>query len=252
MTSVRAIILASVVVCGCNSGPNPGASAAAPAVPAAWPHPLSVPDVTAAHGIVVTDAPLASRVGATVLRNGGSAVDAAVATAFALAVTLPSAGNVGGGGFAVISVNGQTSALDFRETAPAAASRNMFLDEHGAATDRSITGHLAAGVPGSVAGLWAMHQKLGTKPWAELVAPAIDLAEKGFAVDADFSSSVGDEAARLAKFPASALLLLPGGMKPRKDRRGRTLTSRACCAASPAMDATGSTPATPPASSSTR
>jgi gamma-glutamyltranspeptidase/glutathione hydrolase len=218
MTSVRAFILASVAICGCNNGPNPAAGAAA-AVPAAWPHPLSLPDVTAAHGIVVTDAPLASRVGATVLRNGGSAVDAAVATAFALAVTLPSAGNVGGGGFAVMSVKGQTAALDFRETAPAAASRNMFLDEHGAATDRSITGHLAAGVPGSVAGLWALHQKLGTKPWAELVAPAIDLAEKGFAVDADFSSSVGDEAARLAQFPASSLLFLPGGMKPAEGSR---------------------------------
>ena len=164
--------------------------------------------------MVVADAPLASRVGATVLRRGGSAVDAAVATAFALAVTLPSAGNLGGGGFAVVSVNGQTAALDFRETAPAAATRNMFLDEHGAATDRSISGHLAAGVPGSVAGLWALHRKLGTKPWAELVAPAIDLAEQGFAVDTDFSSAVGDEAARLAKYPASASLFLPAGGKP--------------------------------------
>jgi gamma-glutamyltranspeptidase / glutathione hydrolase len=214
MTSLRPFILASVLLCGCHSGPSPAAGAAAPTVPAAWPHPLSVPDVTAAHGMVVTDAPLASRVGATVLRQGGSAIDAAVATAFALAVTLPSAGNVGGGGFAVMAVNGQTASLDFRETAPAAASRNMFLDEHGEATDRSITGHLAAGVPGSVAGLWALHQKFGTKPWAELVAPAIDLAERGFAVDADFSSSVGDETARLGKFAASASLFLPGGMKP--------------------------------------
>jgi gamma-glutamyltranspeptidase / glutathione hydrolase len=163
MTSVRPFILASVLVCGCTSGPNPAAGAA-PAVGAARPHPLSAPDVTAAHGMVVTDAPPASRGGATVLRRGGSAVDAAVATAFALAVTRPSAGNVGGGGFAVMSVNGQTAALDFRETAPAAASRNMCLDEHGAATDRSITGHLAAGVPGSVAGLRARHRKLGTKP----------------------------------------------------------------------------------------
>src|SRR4030095_5151579 len=121
------------------------------------------------------------------------------------------AGRFGGGGFAVVSVNGQTAALDFRETAPAAATRNMFLDEHGAATNRSITGHLAAGVPGSVAGLWALHRKLGTKPWAELVAPAIDLAEQGFAVDTDFSSAVGDEAARLGEYAASAALCLARG-----------------------------------------
>ena len=215
MTSVRLFLLASVLVCGCDRGPAPAAGAAVPSVPAAWPHPLDAPDVTAAHGMVVTDAPLASRVGADVLRAGGSAVDAAVATAFALAVTLPSAGNVGGGGFAVVSVHGgQTAALDFRETAPAAATRNMFLDEHGAATDRSITGHLAAGVPGSVAGLWALHQKFGTRPWAALIEPAIQLAENGFAVDGDFSSSIGDDGARLSKFAASASLFLPGGTKP--------------------------------------
>jgi gamma-glutamyltranspeptidase/glutathione hydrolase len=207
------LIVAAVISIGCNGGPA-STSAAAPTVPAAWPYPLSTPDVAAAHGMVVSDAPLASRVGATVLQNGGSAVDAAIATAFALAVTLPSAGNIGGGGFAVIAVNGQTAALDFRETAPAAASRNMFLDEHGAATDGSITGHRAAGVPGSVAGLWALHQKFGTKPWAELVAPAIDLADKGFTVNADFASSIDGEKARLAKFPASASLFLTGGAKP--------------------------------------
>jgi len=111
-------------------------------------------------------------------------------------------------------VNGQAAALDFRETAPAAATRDMLLDEHGAATDRSITGHLASGVPGSAAGLWALHQKFGTRPWRELVAPAIELAERGFAVDADFSSAIGDEANRLSKFPASSSLFLPGGHKP--------------------------------------
>lgn len=212
--SARLLFLASVLVCGCSRGPAPAANAATPAVPAAWPHSLSTRDVAGTHGMVVTDAPLASRVGANVLRTGGSAVDAAIATAFALAVTLPSAGNVGGGGFAVVRANGQTAALDFRETAPAAASRNMFLDAHGAVTDRSITGHLASGVPGSVAGLWSLHQKFGTKPWAELVEPAIQLAEQGFAVDADFSSAIGDEAKRLAQFPASAALFLAGGDKP--------------------------------------
>ena len=211
---LRFLVAASLVVSGCDRGPIPAAKAAAPSVPAAWPYPLTAPDVVARHGVVVSDSPLASRVGADVLRGGGTAVDAAVATAFALAVTLPSAGNVGGGGFAVISVNGQAAALDFRETAPAAATRNMYLDQQGSVTDRSITGHLAAGVPGSVAGLWALHQKFGTKPWAELVNPAMTLAERGFPVDADFSSAVADEAKRLSKFPASAALFLPGGAQP--------------------------------------
>jgi gamma-glutamyltranspeptidase/glutathione hydrolase len=211
---LRLIVVASVLACGCQPAPEAGATHTASAVPAAWPHPLTAPDVAAEHGIVVSDAPLASRVGVQILRSGGSAVDAAVATAFALAVTLPSAGNLGGGGFAVVSVDGKAAALDFRETAPAAATRNMYLDEHGAVTDRSITGHLASGVPGSVAGLWALHQKFGTKPWRELVEPAIELAERGFVVDADFSSSIGDEATRLAKFPASAALFLPTGQKP--------------------------------------
>jgi gamma-glutamyltranspeptidase / glutathione hydrolase len=212
--SVRVLLIASLLAGACGRGPGASSSAAAPAVPSGWPHSLGAPDVAASHGIVVTDAPLASRVGASVLRAGGTAVDAAVATAFALAVVLPSAGNIGGGGFAVVRARGQTSALDFRETAPAAASRDMFLDEHGAVSDRSITGHLASGVPGSVAGLWALHQKFGTKPWADLVAPAIRLADEGFAVDADFSAAIGDENKRLAKFPASAAIFLPGGQKP--------------------------------------
>src|SRR5262249_11830936 len=208
-----ALVLASLAVDGCERATG-AVNTGTPSVPAAWPHPLNAPDVAAPHGVVVSDSPLASRVGADVLRGGGTAVDAAVATAFALAVTLPSAGNVGGGGFAVVSVNGQTAALDFRETAPAAATRNMYLDAQGAVTDRSVTGHLAAGVPGSVAGLWALHQKFGTKPWADLVNPAIVLAERGFSVDADFSSAIADEAKRLSKFPASAALFLPAGATP--------------------------------------
>src|SRR5262249_20633018 len=210
---LRALVLASLVVAGCERATGT-VKFGTPSVPAAWPHPLNAPDVAAPHGVVVSDSPLASRVGADVLRGGGTAVDAAVATAFALAVTLPSAGNVGGGGVAGVSVTGQTAALDFRETAPAAATRNMYLDAEGAVTDRSVTGPLAAGVPGSVAGLWALHQKFGTRPWADLVNPAIVLAERGFRVDSDFASAIGDEARRLAKFPASAALFLPAGANP--------------------------------------
>ena len=225
---VRCLILASVVVCGCERGSITAAGAGTPSVPAAWPHPLTAPDVVAPHGVVVSDSPLASRVGADVLRGGGTAVDAAVATAFALAVALPSAGNVGGGGFAVVSVNGQAATLDFRETAPAAATRNMYLDAQGGVTDRSITGHLAAGVPGSVAGLWALHQKFGTKPWAELVNPAITLAEHGFPVDADFSSAIGDDAKRLSSFLPPRRSFCRAVRSRRKDRAGAIRISREC------------------------
>jgi gamma-glutamyltranspeptidase/glutathione hydrolase len=160
-----------------------------PAVPEAWPHPLTAPAAEGASGMVVSDQSLATEVGVAVLKDGGNAVDAAVATAFALAVVLPSAGNIGGGGFMVAHVGGDRYALDFRETAPAAASRDMYLDARGSTGDRSITGHLASGVPGSVSGLWAAHQKLGSKPWASLVAPAIRLAEDGFAID-DYAAMV--------------------------------------------------------------
>ena len=161
--------------------------------------------------MVVADQGLATDVGLQVLRDGGNAVDAAVATAFTLAVVLPSAGNIGGGGFMVAHVAGQSYALDFRETAPARASRDMYLDAKGETGDRSVTGALAAGVPGSVAGLWAAHEKLGSRPWASLVAPAITLAEEGWDVDAYASMVIAAEADRLARFPASAALYLPGG-----------------------------------------
>ncbi len=119
-----------------------------------------------------------------VLRAGGNAVDAAIATTISLAVTYPEAGNIGGGGFMLIYMNGQSYFLDYREVAPAAASRDMYLDENGdVVRGLSRVGHRAAGVPGTGAGMWAAHQQFGTLPWAELLAPAIDLAENGFVVD---------------------------------------------------------------------
>lgn len=164
--------------------------------------------------MVVTDAPLATRVGLDELRAGGNAVDAAIAVAFALAVVWPEAGNVGGGGFAVVHVGGATKALDFREMAPAAAHRDMFLDASGVPTEASVTGHLAAGVPGSVAGLWELHRRHGTRPWADLVQPAIALASQGFVVEPDFSRGVAADADRLGRFDESARLFLPGGAAP--------------------------------------
>lgn len=136
----------------------------------------------AKNGMVVSSHYLGSEVGQSVLADGGNAIDAAVATAFALAVTLPSAGNIGGGGFlAYHGDDGQVTTFNFRERAPLAAHENMFLDEQGEIKDNSNhDGPLAVGVPGTVAGLWQAHQKFGSKPWKELLQPAIDLAEKGF------------------------------------------------------------------------
>ena len=130
--------------------------------------------------MVVTDAALATHVGVDVLASGGNAVDAAVATAFALAVAFPTAGNLGGGGFMVARVGGKSYALDFRETAPAAATRDMYLGPDGKPTRDSREGWRSVGVPGSVAGLWEAWHTLGSKKktWAELLAPAIELAER--------------------------------------------------------------------------
>ncbi len=161
--------------------------------------------------MVATDAPLATHVGAEVLRQGGNAVDAAVATAFALAVVWPAAGNIGGGGFLVAQMHGTPVALDFREMAPGAATRDMYIGPNGKPDDRSLTGDLAAGVPGSVAGLWEAHHKFGSKPWAELLAPAIRLADSGFTADSNFAGETAGDSARLSRFPASAALFLPKG-----------------------------------------
>ncbi len=160
----------------------------------------------------MSDEPLASRAGVEIMRKGGNAVDAAVATAFALAVTFPEAGNIGGGGFCVIRMpDGTVTALDFREKAPLAARRDMYLDKNGNVTDLSITGHLAAGVPASVAGLYEAHHRFGRLPWSEVLSPAIKLAAEGFPVSKSFAQSVRDDSVRLVRFRGSADLFMPGG-----------------------------------------
>ncbi|MDP4537651.1 gamma-glutamyltransferase [Alkalimonas collagenimarina] len=118
-----------------------------------------------------------------ILQQGGNAVDAAIATAFTLAVTYPEAGNIGGGGFMVIWFDGQPYFLDYRETAPLAASRDMYLDSDRQVIDNlSLLGHLASGVPGTVMGMWQAHQRFGSLPWSDLLMPAIHYAEQGFVV----------------------------------------------------------------------
>jgi gamma-glutamyltranspeptidase/glutathione hydrolase len=136
------------------------------------------------NGMVVSANELASRVGLNILKKGGNAVDAAVAVQFALAVVYPNAGNIGGGGFMVYrGASGETNSLDFRETAPAIASRDMYLDSVGnPIVDKSLEGYLASGIPGSVAGMVAAHEKYGKLKWADLIEPAIALARNGFKI----------------------------------------------------------------------
>lgn len=144
------------------------------------------------HGAVTSSEPLASGVGLDILRRGGNAVDAAIAVAFALGVTEPSAGNIGGGGFMMVYAPGVAPvAIDYREVAPLAAHRNMFLDAAGNLTDRSERGPLAAGIPGVVAGLALAHRRFGRLQWSELIEPAIALARDGHRLDAEHAQVLG-------------------------------------------------------------
>jgi gamma-glutamyltranspeptidase / glutathione hydrolase len=147
--------------------------------------------VRAKHGMVVAQESIAADVGLAVLQAGGNAVDAAVAVGFALAVTHPYAGNLGGGGFMLVRMaDGKTDFLDFRECAPRKASRDMYIGPDGNPTRDSIEGWRSSGVPGSVAGFETAHKKFGNKAWADLVAPAVKLARDGFPVSAAFAASL--------------------------------------------------------------
>jgi len=176
--------------------------------------------VVAAHGMVVTQEATASRVGVEVLRLGGNAVDAAVAVGFALAVTLPRAGNIGGGGFMLIhrADMGKTTAIDYRETAPAATMKDDFLDANGEADPfKSRFSGLAIGVPGTVAGLELAWRKYGSGKFsfAELVAPAIALAKQGLVVNDDLAFSLGYARPLIARHPSAARIFLgPDGSPP--------------------------------------
>jgi gamma-glutamyltranspeptidase / glutathione hydrolase len=156
---------------------------AAQTTSAASPTPYTIQKtVTAAHGAVVSAHPLASQAGLAILQKGGNAIDAAITVQLTLAVVFPGAGNIGGGGFMVahMAKKGRSLALDYRETAPGKASRDMYIDSSGKArTDWSQTGHLACGVPGTIAGMFTAH-KYGKLPFRDLIQPAIDLAENGF------------------------------------------------------------------------
>ncbi|MBT5718609.1 MAG: hypothetical protein HOI69_03605 [Gammaproteobacteria bacterium] len=158
------------------------------------------------NGIVTSASKIASEAGVAALKQGGNAVDAAIATAFALAVTWPSAGNIGGGGFLVYhGDDGHATTFDFREKAPLAATERMYLGLDGNVIDNSNhIGPLAVGVPGTVAGLWKAHQELGSLPWADLVAPAVRLAREGIPISYSLYTGFARSKARFDQYPSSA------------------------------------------------
>ena len=171
--------------------------------------------VASKRGMVVSVSGIASDVGASILARGGNAVDAAVATAFALAVTHPSAGNLGGGGFMIVrTADGNATSFDYRERAPGAATPTMYLKPDGT-IDRSLTraGWLAPGVPGTVRGLALAHKRFGKLPWADVVRPAATLASRGFPLSKALASSLNSTVAKfMAPFPSSvAAYGKPGG-----------------------------------------
>ena len=189
---------------------------AALAIPAS--RPTAAPDagVSSKDGLVVCTSAPACDAGAAILAKGGSAVDAAVATAFALAVTLPSAGNIGGGGFMVVrQADGKATTFDYREKAPLKATRTMYLRDR--KVDMSLTnqGYLAPGVPGTVRGLAMAHKKFGRLPWKDVVLPAVQLADEGFVISSALARGLNNQlAGAMGKFPASvAAYGKPGGGK---------------------------------------
>jgi len=207
--------LSLAITLGALLGACSGAEPTDTPFPTAWPYPADAAPTTAPEAMVVTTDGYATRVGVDVLRAGGNAIDAAIAVQFALAVVNPEAGNIGGGGFMVLHrSDGETAAIDFREKAPLAASRDMYLDADGNLTDRSVVGHLAAGVPGTVSGMWEAHERYGSVEWSELLAPAIALAE-GFTVGERFLNSLSPSMVEsLVAYPASAAQFLPRGGQP--------------------------------------
>jgi gamma-glutamyltranspeptidase/glutathione hydrolase len=210
------------LLAACASGPatpaptSSGDPATIAAAPAAAPLPVrgvpalpegSVGVAVGSHGAVAAVEPTAAQVGIDVLRAGGNAVDAAIAVGLALAVTHPSAGNLGGGGFMLVRMaDGRSAAIDYRESAPASASANMYLNDKGEVGPDSLLGPRAGGIPGTLAGLALAHEQFGTRPWAELVAPALRLAREGVVLDEGHAEGMGEAAAKMraAGFAASA------------------------------------------------
>ena len=183
------------------SASEPAATAAVVPAPAALPSSSEPALAVGTHGAVSSAESAASDVGVAILKKGGNAVDAAVAVGFALGVTHPSAGNIGGGGFMVMRFpDGTSTSIDYREIAPRAASRDMYLDASGQVTKDGRIGPRAAGIPGVVAGLWLAHSKYGKLPWAEVLAPAIALAQGGSTLDSFHADDMKGVVGRIGEY----------------------------------------------------
>lgn len=197
------------------SSPPLAAQTGGTGITSEWPMSGRSMVAEAPRAMITSGHPMASEIGRAVLQRGGNAVDATIAVAFALAVVHPEAGNIGGGGFLLYRRStGPVHALDFREIAPRAATPKMYVGPDGKNTGKSHTGHLASGVPGSVAGLAELHRRFGKLPWKGLLQPAIGLARDGFVIDGYRSRSIARDSTRLKLFPASIAQFLPGGAAP--------------------------------------
>jgi gamma-glutamyltranspeptidase/glutathione hydrolase len=236
---LRRILVSLCIVlapaCASNTGYTSTAErgSGAQGMSASWPLSGKSRVVEGSHAVVVSGNEIASQVGRDILQKGGNAVDAAVAVGFALTVVHPEAGNIGGGGFMVIRLkDGGVFTLDYREVAPGRSTPDMYMDLRGNPTNLSIVGHLAAGVPGSVAGMAEAHRRFGKLPWRDVVEPAVRLAADGFAVDSFRFRSIEGSREMLFLFPASRRKFLPNkGHAPqpgtvwRQPDLARTLTA---------------------------
>ena len=215
------LALALFGLAGCGSTPQqPSAAAtaqpgAAQAAAAAYDFDMDIfHPVVASNGMVASEQELASRIGLDILKSGGNAVDAAVAMGFALAVALPNAGNIGGGGFMMVhdAKTGKSVALDFREVAPSKATRDMYLDAQGKVIDgKSLYTHYAVGVPGTVAGMEHALKRWGTLPLSRVVAPAVALADKGFPVSETLAKILQQEQKNMGRWPATQAIFWKNG-----------------------------------------
>ena len=218
MIRITLLLAAILATTACQPRTSTGEIAAqtvTPKFPDGWRFPAGSRRAAAApKAMVASNSAIATDAGVEILRRGGNAVDAAVAVGFALAVAYPEAGNLGGGGYMVIrKADGTVAALDYREIAPLAATRNMYVDASGKLTDRSVVGHLASGVPGAVAGMTEALRAHGTMSLADVMAPAIRLAKDGFVVDSAQSASLAAAQGLIGRF-AGKELWLPGGSAP--------------------------------------